>query len=197
MQHSKVNLRTSAHILYQSTAPTNIKYQVKFYQLYRHSRTCRKCKDEAYRFNQRICQRESSCWFCVKEMKFFVKVKDYVNNFLNPSKINFFNHPQDNFIKVESISDVLEELGITEEEYENALKRSDNNGFQLQLIHALLVITFIYVCMRPADSNSIVIVKLKRKLPYRGHVYLESVRPNFILRLLQYLDLNDLLYHDI
>ena len=51
--------------------------------------------------------------------------------------------------------------------------------------------------MRPADSNSIVIVKLKRKLQYRGHVYLESVRPNFILRLLQNLDLNELQCHDI
>ena len=37
----------------------------------------------------------------------------------------------------------------------------------------------------PADSNGIVIVKLNRKLQYRGHVYFESVRPKFILRLLQ------------
>ena len=33
---------------------------------------------------------------------------------------------------------------------------------------------------RPADSDGIIIVKLKRKLQYRGHVYFGSVRPNFI-----------------
>ena len=43
---------------------------------------------------------------------------------------------------------------------------------------------------RPADSNRILIVKLKRKLQYRCYVYFESVRPNVIMRLLQYLKLN-------
>ena len=52
---------------------------------------------------------------------------------------------------------------------------------------------------RPADSNGIVLLKLKRKLQYRdrGHVYFESVKPSFILGLLQYLKLNNLLHHDI
>ena len=50
---------------------------------------------------------------------------------------------------------------------------------------------------RPADSNKFVIVKHKRKLQYRDHVYFEYARPNFILRLLQCLELNNLLYHDI
>ena len=49
----------------------------------------------------------------------------------------------------------------------------------------------------PADSNGIIIVKLKRNLQYRGHIYSESVRPNFILKFLQYLKLNNLLCHDI
>ena len=49
----------------------------------------------------------------------------------------------------------------------------------------------------PADSNKFVIVKHKRKLQYRGHVYFEYARLNFILRLLQCLKLNNLLYHDI
>ena len=51
--------------------------------------------------------------------------------------------------------------------------------------------------LRPADSNGIIIVKRKRKLQYRGHVYSESVRPNFMLKFLQYLKLNNLLCHDI
>ena len=49
----------------------------------------------------------------------------------------------------------------------------------------------------PADSNGIIIVKLKRKLQYRGHIYFESIRPNFILKFLQYLKLNIPLYYDI
>ena len=32
-----------------------------------------------------------------------------------------------------------------------------------------------------ADNNGFVIVKLKKKVHYKGHVYFESARPNFIL----------------
>ena len=59
------------------------------------------------------------------------------------------------------------------------------------------VVDICNILPRPADSNVIIIVKLKRKLQYRGHVYFESVRPNFILRFLQYSTLNNPLYHDI
>ena len=37
---------------------------------------------------------------------------------------------------------------------------------------------------RTADSNGLVIVKLKRKLEYRGHVLFEPVRTRFIVDLL-------------
>ena len=40
---------------------------------------------------------------------------------------------------------------------------------------------------RPADSNGLLIVKLKRKLIYRGHVSFELIRPSFIFRALQFL----------
>ena len=50
---------------------------------------------------------------------------------------------------------------------------------------------------RPSDSNGLIIVKLKRKLEYRGHVYFEAVRPNIIDRLLQYLKLHNSFYADI
>ena len=43
------------------------------------------------------------------------------------------------------------------------------------------------------EVTGIVTVKLKTKLQYRGHVYFQSV----IMRLLQYLKLNNPLYHDI
>ena len=53
------------------------------------------------------------------------------------------------------------------------------------------------VFSRQADNNGIVLVKLKRKLEYRGHVYFVGVRPEFILIILQYLKLNNLLYKNV
>ena len=38
-----------------------------------------------------------------------------------------------------------------------------------------------------ADNNGLLFVKLKRKLIFRGHVYFESVRPEFIQNALTYL----------
>ena len=38
---------------------------------------------------------------------------------------------------------------------------------------------------RQANSNGLVIIKLKRK-EYRGHVYFEPVRPDIVLRLLTF-----------
>ena len=67
-----------------------------------------------------------------KRKEIFQKVNDYKNNFLNPSKVNFFNPLREDFTKVKSVYKVLKELDITVEENENALKISDNS-FQLDL----------------------------------------------------------------
>ena len=48
-----------------------------------------------------------------------------------------------------------------------------------------------------ADSSGLVIVKIKTKLAYRGHVYFEQVRPYIINQLLQYLKSNNEFYSDI
>ena len=40
---------------------------------------------------------------------------------------------------------------------------------------------------RPADSNGLVIVKLKLKLEHCGHVFHEAIRPDFLSRILSYL----------
>ena len=67
-----------------------------------------------------------------KRKEIFQKVNEYKNNFLNPSKVNFFNPLREDFTKVKSVYKVLKELDITVEENENALKISDNS-FQLDL----------------------------------------------------------------
>ena len=44
-----------------------------------------------------------------------------------------------------------------------------------------------YICnilLRPADSNRLIVVKLKRGFQYRGYVYFEPVRPNFMYQAL-------------
>ena len=68
-----------------------------------------------------------------KKNKILDQVRDYIKDFLNPSKIRFYNPTCDDFLEVKSVSEVLKELGITEQEYENALKISDDNSYQLHL----------------------------------------------------------------
>ena len=50
---------------------------------------------------------------------------------------------------------------------------------------------------RSADSNGLVVIKLKRKLTYRGHVYFEAVRPELLNQALMYLKENNPLYSDV
>ena len=45
----------------------------------------------------------------------------------------------------------------------------------------------VNVLPRDADINGLAVVKSKRKLCYRGHVYFESVRPELIYQALTYL----------
>ena len=42
--------------------------------------------------------------------------------------------------------------------------------------------------LRTADSNKLVLVRLKSKLEYRGHVYFDFVWPSFIFRSLHQLN---------
>ena len=61
------------------------------------------------------------------------KVKDYINNHLNPVKVNFYDSSRDTILNLKSVSEVLEELNITGEEYKKALQISDNQDFQHHL----------------------------------------------------------------
>ena len=53
------------------------------------------------------------------------------------------------------------------------------------------------VLPRGADSNGITRVKVKRDLKYKEHVLFEPVKPNILVRFLQYLRKNNHLYQDI
>ena len=68
-----------------------------------------------------------------KRKEILLKIKDYINDFLNLSKTNFLGPSWDDFTEIKSISEVLKELNISETEYENALKISADKAFQLLL----------------------------------------------------------------
>ena len=50
---------------------------------------------------------------------------------------------------------------------------------------------------RPADSNGRIIVKLKRKLEYKGHAVFEAVRPDVVIQFLEIVRGHNDLYSDI
>ena len=50
------------------------------------------------------------------------------------------------------------------------------------------------VLPRPPERSGIIMLKLKRKLEFRGHVYFQAGRPQFILNALNWLKLNNPLY---
>ena len=50
---------------------------------------------------------------------------------------------------------------------------------------------------RPPDRSGIIMLKLKRKLQFKGHVYFEAVRPAFIQAALTWLKENNELYKDV
>lgn len=51
--------------------------------------------------------------------------------------------------------------------------------------------------LKNVDSDGLVIVKLKHKLEYRGHVLFEVVRSDFLRIVLTYLKKNNYFYKDI
>ena len=53
------------------------------------------------------------------------------------------------------------------------------------------------VLPRPPDRSGIILLKLKRKLQFRGHVYFQAVRPQFVINALNWLVENNPLYRNI
>ena len=59
------------------------------------------------------------------------KVKNYIDNDLNPSKKNFLDKTKDDFVDLKSIEEILSLLKISSKDYEEALSISDDSGFQI------------------------------------------------------------------
>ena len=53
------------------------------------------------------------------------------------------------------------------------------------------------VLPRPSSSSEIILLKLKRKLEFRGHIYFQAVRPQLLLNALNWLKNNNPLYKNV
>ena len=53
------------------------------------------------------------------------------------------------------------------------------------------------VLPRPPERSGIIMLKLKRKLQFRGHVYFQAVCPELIVNALNWLKQNNPLYCDV
>ena len=58
-------------------------------------------------------------------------VQEYINEKLDPRKNNILSQRKADYKKVPSITDILCELGITEDEYYNALSISSDEYFHI------------------------------------------------------------------
>ena len=121
---------------------------VTTYQLDSHSKSCRKYKNEKCRYhfgkfftNQTIIalplpedlpENQRNAILNERERILSI-VKQYIDSNLDPKKRNILNPCKENFEEVPSIENILSELGITKEEYYNALSISCDSDFQIHI----------------------------------------------------------------
>ena len=121
---------------------------VKTYQIHRHSKSCRKYKNDKCRFNfgrfftdrTIIAQPLASDLSESQKKEILLKRKEtlnivsgYINEYLNPSKYNFYDPLKEDFVEPKSISEILTDLGVSVDAYYSALEISDDTDFQMHL----------------------------------------------------------------
>ncbi|XP_066926174.1 uncharacterized protein [Clytia hemisphaerica] len=121
---------------------------VKTYQLHRHSKTCRKYKNTPCRFYfgkffsektivseplpQELPHEQKETILALRK-EILTKVRNYINDNLNPSKRNFLDPDAENYNPVPTIDGVLAELDIPKNDYEYALFVSEDEDFHIYL----------------------------------------------------------------
>ena len=123
---------------------------VKKFQVHHHSKTCKKYKEKECRFGygqffsrKTIIAKPLSEQLLPSEKAkilgdqkvILIKVKNFIDANLNPKKRNFLNPDKDNYNPITmTIENILEFLGITLTDYEDALSIStDQNDYQIHL----------------------------------------------------------------
>ena len=123
---------------------------VKKFQVHHHSKTCKKYKEKECRFgygqffsyktiiakplSEQLLPSEKA-EILGKQKIILTKVKNFIDTNLNPKKRNFLNPEKDNYNPITmTIKNILEFLGITLTDYEDALSIStDQNDYQTHL----------------------------------------------------------------
>ena len=123
---------------------------VKTYQIQHHSKTCHKYKNEKCRFqcgryftDHTIIARPleaKATLSCAKKKEILSErsrvlqvVSEYINDQLNPSKHNIYDHTREDYEKVKSTEEILDLLHISVDEYYYYLAISEDDNFQIHL----------------------------------------------------------------
>ena len=121
---------------------------VKTYQVHAHSKTC-------WKYNKNECRFSYGQFFTEKSIiakpldseltndekqedlawrkTLLKKVRKYIDDNLNPAKINAIDTTKDNFTQPLSIQEILDELEISKDDYYKALSVSKNEDSELHL----------------------------------------------------------------
>ena len=119
---------------------------VKTDQIYGHSKTCRKYRNEKCRFcfgkfftNKTIIEQplgdsvppDAKLQKMLQINNILKKVKNYIDNELNTSNKKFLDITKEGYEELKSIDEILASLEISKHDYEEALSISDDNDFQI------------------------------------------------------------------
>ena len=121
---------------------------VKTYQVHAHSKTC-------WKYNKNECRFSYGQFFTEKSIiakpldseltndekqedlawrkTLLKKVRKYIDDNLNPAKVNVIDPTKDNFTQPLSIQEILDELEISKDDYYKALSVSKNEDSELHL----------------------------------------------------------------
>ena len=159
---------------------------VKTYQLHRHSKTCRKYKNESCRFHfgrffteKTIIGKPLAGNLLEEEGKNILawrdsilkKVKAFIDEELNPAKRNFYDKTRDDYFEPKTIGHILTDLNIEKVDYEYALLISDDQNFQVHLKrppNSCFIINYFRCGLIWIFSQFSII---KRQLPICVHVF--------------------------
>ena len=118
---------------------------VKIYQVHHHSKTCRKYRNDKCRFH--LGKFFTACTIIAQPFEHSVpkdirhakmqcrntilkKVKNYIDNELNPSRKNFLYNAIDDYVELKSLEEILSLLEISSMDYQKDFQ-FDDSDFQI------------------------------------------------------------------
>ena len=144
---------------------------VKTYQIHRHSKTCRKYKSDNCRFHfgrfftdrTIVAKPRNSNLSDPKKKEILTErynilktISDCINEYLNPSKHNFYDVQREDYIEPNSIEEILNMLDINVDAYYRSFEISDDNDFQIHLRRnptSCFVNNYFKVCLEAWEAN--------------------------------------------